>query len=224
MQISKVSEMFLLVTRRLSNLLNIQAGKPYLPGEVVSGKIEATFKKALKINCVTLNAWSQTIGHFTFRTRVKPKKEGGTKGGKSRTPRFDFKQDFAKDQIVENSVDVEEGLKVWDFSFTLPNDLRSSFKGDHGSTVYKIKAHVDLSGFDKEETIEFVVNHYRNLNMEHDTLAKVEKHTSKTFGALCCETGPLSMDYIINKNGFVCGEKMKINVKVNIRETSSIIL
>ena len=51
--------------------------------------------------------------------------------------------------------------------------MRSTFKGEHGSTVYKIKAHVDLSGLDKEENMEFIVNHYRNLNMEHDTLAKV---------------------------------------------------
>ena len=159
----------------------------------------------------SLSAWSHTIGHFTFRTRVR-----GEKGGKTRTPRFEFKQDFVKDQIIENSVDVEEGLKTWDFSFTLPNELRSSFKGEHGSTVYKIRAHVDLSGFDKEETVEFVVNHYRNLNMEQDTLAKVEKHNSKTFGALCCETGPLSMDFVLNKNGFVCGEKIKMNIKVNI--------
>ena len=69
-------------------------------------------------------------------------------------------------------MDVEEGKKSWDFSFALPNDLRSTFKGEHGSTVYKICAHVDLSGFDKEETTEFMVNHYRNLNMEQDTLAK----------------------------------------------------
>ena len=125
------------------------------------------FKKSLKINSVTLSAWAHTAGSFSFKTRVK-----GEKGGKTRTPRFDFKEDFLKDHIIEHAVDVEEGKKSWDFSFTLPNDLRSSFKGEHGSTVYKICAHVDLSGFDKEETVEFMVNHYRNLNMEQDTLAK----------------------------------------------------
>ena len=48
-----------------------------------------------------------------------------------------------------------------------------------------------------------------------DLFSKVEKSVSKTFGALCCESGPLSMDYVLNKNGFVCGEKIKINIKVN---------
>ena len=48
-----------------------------------------------------------------------------------------------------------------------------------------------------------------------DHFSQVEKSTSKTFGALCCESGPLSMDYVLNKNGFVCGEKIKINIKLD---------
>ena len=81
-----------------------QDGKPFLPGETVSGKIEAVFKKSLKINSVTLSAWSHTAGHFSFKTRVR-----GEKGGKTRTPRFDFKEDFLKDEIIEHAVDFEEG-------------------------------------------------------------------------------------------------------------------
>ena len=159
-----------------------QAGKPFLPGENVSGKICAVFKKSLKINSVTLSAWSHTAGSFSFKTRVRGVGEKRT-GGKTRTPRFDFKEDFLKDHIIEHAVDVEEGPKSWDFSFPLPNDLRSSFKGEHGSTAYKISAHVDLSGFDKEETVEFTVNHYRNLNMEQDTLAKgSDRINKKSFG------------------------------------------
>ena len=54
----------------------------------------------------------------------------------------------------------------------------------------------------------------RNLNTEPKTLEKVEENKSKTFGMLCCETGPISLDYSINKTGFVCGEKAQINIKV----------
>ena len=46
------------------------------------------------------------------------------------------------------------------------------------------------------------------------SLEKAENHTSTTFGFLCCETGPLSLNYSINKTGFVCGEKAIVNVKV----------
>ena len=53
----------------------------------------------------------------------------------------------------------------------------------------------------------------RNLNNEPKTLEKVEKNKTETFGLLCCETGPLSLDYSINKTGFVCGEKAQIKIK-----------
>ena len=102
-----------------------------------------------------------------------------------------------------------------------------------GSTKYFVEASVDLPGFDKTESKLFHVNHYRfniqdflfflflvhshiyrNLNTEPKTLEKAEKNKSTTFGMLCCETGPISLDYSINKTGFVCGEKAQINIKV----------
>ena len=55
----------------------------------------------------------------------------------------------------------------------------------------------------------------RNLNTEPKTLEKIEKNKSTTFGLLCCETGPISLDYSLNKTGFVCGEKALLNIKVN---------
>ena len=101
-----------------------------------------------------------------------------------------------------------------------------------GSTKYFVESSVDLPGFDKTESKLFHVNHYRckivlffflihchiyrNLNTEPKTLEKVEKNKSTTFGMLCCETGPISLDYSINKTGFVCGEKAQINIKVLI--------
>lgn len=59
------------------------------------------------------------------------------------------------------------------------------------------------------------MNITRNLNMAKKTLDKVDKSKTETFGLLCCETGPLSLAYNINKTGFVCGEKAKMNIKVN---------
>ena len=56
----------------------------------------------------------------------------------------------------------------------------------------------------------------RNLNTEPKTLEKIEKNKSTTFGLLCCETGPISLDYSLNKTGFVCGEKALLNIKVKL--------
>ena len=40
--------------------------------------------------------------------------------------------------------------------------------------------------------------------MAKKTLDKVDKSKTETFGLLCCETGPLSLAYNINKTGLTC--------------------
>ena len=41
------------------------------------------------------------------------------------------------------------------------------------------------------------------------------KEDMKTFGCLCCESGPLSLKVTLNKNGFVPGEYIDIKAEVN---------
>ena len=120
-----------------------------------------------QINSVTMSAYVDTNVKFSIHTK---------KGNQRREPKAHHHHDFAKDEIIEHATEVPQGVKVWNFSFTLDKDLRSTFagnfsrkflfyhnafSGNHGSTKYFVKAHVDLPGFDKEETAEFNVNHYR---------------------------------------------------------------
>ena len=89
------------------------------------------------------------------------------------------------------------------------------FNVSPGHTSYRMKANVDIPmGLDKDITHTFVVNHINNLNKDNSTLEKVEKQQTKTFGMLCCESGPVSLNMVLNKNGFVCGEKIKISARV----------
>ena len=44
---------------------------------------------------------------------------------------------------------------------------------------------------------------------------QVEKEKMKTFGCLCCESGPLNMKVTLNKSGFVPGEFIDIKAEVN---------
>ena len=69
-------------------------------------------------------------------------------------------------------------------------------------------------GRDKEALKNIYVNHINNLNKDQKLLTKVEKHDMTTFGALCCESGPVSLNYFVEKSGFVCGEKIRISTRV----------
>ena len=54
-----------------------------------------------------------------------------------------------------------------------------------------------------------------NLNLKFLNI-KVVTEKMKTFGCLCCESGPLNLKVTLNKNGFVPGEYIEIKAEVNI--------
>ena len=83
-------------------------------------------------------------------------------------------------------------------------------------TRYEIKAHVDIPmGIDQSTVLPLTVSHLGDLNKDNSTLEKVEEQQTKTFGAFCCESGPVSVNMILNKSGFVCGEKIMITIRVS---------
>ena len=106
---------------------------------MVSGTFEVTFKKDVKvtenrssiidysyhfflqINSVTMSAYVDTNVKFSIHTK---------KGNQKRNPTAHHHHNFAKDEILEHEMEVPQGMKVWNFSFTLDKDLRSSFTGN----------------------------------------------------------------------------------------------
>ena len=196
-------------------------GKPFIAGDDVAGTVEATTEKeSLQVDSITLTVTGKTDIEFSHSTRVKQKK-GGYKSV-SKACKLDL--DFWKENIeLEKQTVLEAGTKTYNFSFKLPTFLRSSFGQEGGMfeavkchTRYEIKVHVDIPmGIDKTTTLPIQVSHLGDLNKDNTTLEKVEEQQTKTFGALCCESGPVSLNMILNKSGFVCGEKIMITARVS---------
>ena len=69
-------------------------------------------------------------------------------------------------------------------------------------------------GVNAEDVKEFVVAELNDLNQQYETLEKVEERGEKTFGLLCCESGPLSVKLRLEKTGFVSGENINFRVEV----------
>ena len=70
-------------------------------------------------------------------------------------------------------------------------------------------------GIDQSSVLPLMISHLGDLNKDNSTLEKVEEQQTKTFGALCCESGPVSVNMILNKSGFVCGEKIMITTRMS---------
>ena len=53
---------------------------------------------------------------------------------------------------------------------------------------------------------------------------QVTKEGMKTFGCLCCESGPLNLKVTLNKNGFVPGEYINVVAEVKLTTNTKYIV
>ena len=172
-----------------------------------------TQKEGVKVQKIHLEITGTTEIEFSVKKTVKIKKKNKSESVKCRK-----KQEFFKEVI--NLMDEERVLDVgvtpYKFNCKIPEDARTSFSGDSGSTRYLAVAKVDIPwGKDGEGSLHFFVNAMNDLNEEKETLEKVEAQHEQTFGFMCFKSKPVSTNLVINKSGFVCGEVMKISVKVD---------
>jgi len=184
--------------------------RPFLPGETVSGTVTLkTEKEGAKVAKVNLDV--------SGKVHVEWKEQQGTGDHKKMVTRNQTIEFFKLTITLESSQKVlSMGDNLYNFSFTIPDDARSSFIGSHGSVKYFMKVLADCPwGKDAEESKLFHVNGINDLNKQHDTLETFEETKAKTFGLMCCESGPLTIKLNLEKTGFVCGECIGIIAEVN---------
>ena len=174
-----------------------------------------TQKEGVKVQKIHLDVTGVTHIEFDYR---KKKAKGKGKGKGSTTMKCKKHQEFFKEVInlMNEERILDKGVTPYKFNFKIPEDARTSFTGDKGHTKYMAKAMVDIPwGMDGEGSLELFVNSFNDLNDEIETLEKVEAQHEKTFGMLCFKSAPVTTNLVINKAGFVCGEVMRINIKVD---------
>jgi hypothetical protein len=177
-----------------------------------------TQKEGVKVQKIHLDVTGVTHIEFDIKSKSKSKGKGGKTKTKTTSEKCKKHQEFFKEVInlMDEERILDKGVTPYKFNFKIPDDARTSFTGDKGHIKYLAKATVDIPwGMDGEGSLEVFVNSLNDLNDEKDTLEKVEAQHEKTFGILCFKSRPVTTNLVINKAGFVCGEVMKINIKVD---------
>ena len=72
-------------------------------------------------------------------------------------------------------------------------------------------------GKNNSDSLEIVVNKVYNLNSFIETLETAAAQQTKTLGCLCFASRPISVNVVLAKTGYVCGEKINIKAKVRIK-------
>ena len=107
------------------------------------------------------------------------------------------------------------GRHIYQFSFSLPTPIPSSFEGKHGYIRYILKAQIDKPWkFDHKVKRPITINEIIDPNDSRYSVGPGgEKH--KTVGCCCWIAGPLDVVANIDRGCYCPGEAILINAQVN---------
>ncbi|XP_065218667.1 arrestin domain-containing protein 1-like isoform X2 [Planococcus citri] len=179
----------------------------YLPGEIVTGRVEFVLHSVLSIRGVELKIigeaikcewWEDDVHAWSRETYLNSKLilVGGT-GTKLKLP---------------------VGQHSYPFSVLLPSEIPSTFVGEYGEILYYMKAKIDIPfAFDYEHiAIFFVVNPVDLiLNLNPNLRTPYMKEKSKKFWFLCWKSRPLTMVVHLPMTGYCSSERIPFTIEID---------
>lgn len=123
---------------------------------------------------------------------------------------------------------LELGHHDYPFSFQLPTDIPSTYEGQHGHIRYTLEASIQRSWKDDYTSIiPIEVRGLVDLNSVPKAGEIVKIFKEKHVGLMLCQNGPLSVNFLLSKAGFVTGEILQFGVEIrnnaNIKISSVIV-
>lgn len=124
---------------------------------------------------------------------------------------------FNQEILLSKKNVMAKGRSTFEFEYTLPSDLPSSFLSRFGNVSYSITATMGLpsSRSDAVCIVPFTVNGILDLNVEPGTNLEYETRKYKSICCLCCTSGPVGFIFRMTRRGFVPGESIEFTVELN---------
>nr|XP_045584934.1 arrestin domain-containing protein 17-like isoform X2 [Procambarus clarkii]XP_045584935.1 arrestin domain-containing protein 17-like isoform X2 [Procambarus clarkii] len=110
--------------------------------------------------------------------------------------------------------ELPAGTHVFNFNYTLPAEIPSSFESHIGKVRHQCKAKMDIPWkTDKTCLRPYSVNTLYDLNTDPQAALPIECTKHDYACCLWCRSGPMSLVLRIDRSGFVPGEKILINAE-----------
>lgn len=110
---------------------------------------------------------------------------------------------------------MEPGHYAYCFSIQLPSNIPSSFEGEHGNIKYTLEAAIQRSWKDDHTfVLPLEIRGLGDLNAEPKAAEPVKIFKEKHIGLLLCQNGPLVVNFLLSKAGFVPGEYLQFGVEI----------
>ncbi|CAI2327100.1 unnamed protein product [Caenorhabditis sp. 36 PRJEB53466] len=197
----------------------------YSPGEKLAGSVKMIVAdedfKARKVRMEMIGkAYTYWEGNVKNNTKIKNgdiarvRHNCADHKGKIVYCRFEsivWKSDGTKHEMPA-------GEHTFPFSFQLPHWAPPSFEGDLGFIRYFIKVEIDRPWkFDDKFITCFTVLPKIDLSLIPNSQLPSRKHVCEQIGAVLWKRGAVRVEIRIPKQGFVCGEHIPVEMKIDNR-------
>jgi len=198
--------------------LNIEGPGIYFGGQTVNGQVIVdASEEQTNIKSVEVKLKGKGEVHFTETVTKYRTNDEGQRESYQDTDHFRNKETYLKTKVLLHAGNVHAGRNVYPFTFLLPGNLPCSFEGRHGNVRYQLQAKLDRSGFltfDKKKKHFITVNSLVDLNQMPSITQPASFSDTKTFGCLCCTSGPLTSSVYLPRVGYAPGEGIPVSAEV----------
>ncbi|XP_005096796.1 arrestin domain-containing protein 17 [Aplysia californica] len=187
----------------------------YIAGQTVTGSVVIRLSKATWIDTINIK--------FCGRAKSRWDVSYGDSSKRYQADEVYIDSEYCLYQS-ENRVDKHPiGTHVYPFDFMLPPDVPSSFEGRRGYVNYECLVTMDLGwkGMMEREQQLTVIRHLDLATLPHAAMPQ-NLQEEEMYEGCCCDSGTVSATLRLQKSGFVPGEPMQYDIRVNNQATSTI--
>ncbi|XP_061529154.1 arrestin domain-containing protein 1a [Phycodurus eques] len=179
----------------------------YSPGESISGTVTVTVGqklpcKAIKVNCNGFCGITNKVNETTWAVE---------------------EQYFNNTISVADKGTLKQGNHTFPFKFLIPGSAPSSFEGNYGRIVYRIRAFIETPRFTKDYSTEkaFYLLDPLNLNKIPDIWGPCSSSVIQEFSYLLLKTGTVILKAQIDKKGYTPGQIIHLSATVHNKSERS---
>ncbi|KAJ7994009.1 hypothetical protein DPEC_G00261500 [Dallia pectoralis] len=125
-------------------------------------------------------------------------------------------QYFSSTLSVAEKGTLKRGKHAFPFKFLLPASTPTSFEGNYGKVMYRVRAFIDTPRFSKDYKTEkpFYLLSLFNLNEVPDIQGPSSSSVTKMFTYLLVKTGTVELKAQTDMKGYTPGQVIKITAKI----------
>lgn len=173
----------------------------YSPGESISGTVTVTVSQALQCKAIKVNC----NGFCGITTKVND------------TAWMMEEQYFNSSVSVADKGTLKTGTHTFPFKFLIPATAPTSFEGNYGKIIYRVRAFIETPRFAKDYNAEksFFLLSLLNLNEVPDIWGVRSSAVTQQFSYMLMKTGTVVLKAQTDMRGYTPGQVIQVSAKIH---------